>query len=59
MILLDKYNANLGDLTDLLIIDNNEFNKIILYTIMNNSQDTFYFKDRDSRIIISSKIKST
>ncbi len=58
MILLDKYNANLGDLTDLLIIDNNEFNKIILYTIMNNSQDTFYFKDKYSRIIIGSKAHS-
>lgn len=28
---------------------------VIIKTIMNNSQDTFYFKDKDSRIILSSK----
>lgn len=58
VILLDKYNANIGYLDDSLDIDNNEFNKNILYTIMNNSQDTFYFKDKYSRIIIGSKAHS-
>lgn len=41
-----------------LIIDKNEINKIVMDTIMNNSQDTFYFKDKQSRIIVSNKAHS-
>lgn len=58
MILLrDKYD-NLEILTNQLSMGDNEINKIVIDTIMNNSQDTFYFKDRNSRIIISSKAHS-
>lgn len=39
-------------------IDDNQINRIILNTIMNDSGDTFYFKDRDSKIILSSKAHS-
>lgn len=47
-------NCQMGDNT----MKNEETNineVVILNTIMNNSQDTFYFKDKDSRIILSSK----
>jgi hypothetical protein len=37
-------------------IDINEFD--IINTIMNNSQDTFYFKDKFSRILFSSRAHS-
>lgn len=56
--LLEKYYDIIEYLNDSLVINENEINKIILNTIMNNSQDTFYFKDRYSRIIISSKAHS-
>ena len=35
-------------------MDDNQINKIIVSTIMNNSDDTFYFKDKQSKIILSS-----
>lgn len=53
----NKY-GNLELLDFPLIMSNNEINKIVIDTIMNISQDTFYFKDKNSRIIISSKSHS-
>lgn len=58
MILLENEYGNLGLLNYPLIMNNNEINKIVIDAIMNNSQDTFYFKDRHSRIIVSSKAHS-
>lgn len=49
---------NLELLTNPLTMNSNEINKIAIDTIMNNSQDTFYFKDTKSRIILSSKAHS-
>lgn len=45
-----------GNLNSFFAVNNSELNELlIIETIMNNSQDTIYFKDKNSNFILSSK----